>query len=146
MRHCESINHPNKSVIGTPQCQILHQILKQSVATCNTNGMPYGTVGVLITLINMWLVLHSVKYFYQILIQSVVTFHTIGVLYDTVGVLITVLLLPLKSLFQFRNLNILFGINLSGTPLLWYQWTDKHVLETSSSNLFLTMIIKFTGA
>ena len=78
MKLCGSVNHPNNSVIVTLQCQTLHQILKQSVATCNT----------------------------------------IGVLYDTVGVLITVLLLPLKSLFQFRNLNILFGINFSGAPLL----------------------------
>ena len=24
--HCGNANHPNKSVVGTPQCQILHHI------------------------------------------------------------------------------------------------------------------------
>ena len=40
-------------MIGTPQCQILHHILRQSVATYHTNGVLYDTVGVLITVIEL---------------------------------------------------------------------------------------------
>ena len=41
-------------MIGTPQCQILHHILKQSVASYHTNNVLYDTVGVLIIVFKLF--------------------------------------------------------------------------------------------
>ena len=89
--HYGSANHPNKSVIGTLQCQILHHIFKQSVHAYHTIGILYDTVGVLITQKCDWhsAVSNVTQHFYTVAAAAASNYS-----------------------FQFRNLNILFRINL----------------------------------
>ena len=59
-----SPNHPNKSVIaGHSVVSSIKSHFKQSVAAYHTNGVLYGTVGMLITQVKIWLTLYSAKYY-----------------------------------------------------------------------------------
>ena len=83
MRHCGSANHPNKSVIGTPQCQILHHILRQSADTYHNNGVLYDTVGVLITVFELLIAAASTESVPHYDINELINKHVLETCFST---------------------------------------------------------------